>query len=118
MNSLLKKLPILMAMLVLELFIQPAHAFPAKDLMEKFSLEERHMYVTALVHMTSYQAVIDGNQNRANCIIDWYHEPDHWAATTLIQKAFVRYPDKDASPIVVAILNQKCPPRTQAEKSN
>ena len=85
-----------------------AYAFPAKELMEKFSRDERHMYVTALVHMASYHAAIDDDQKRAQCIMDWYHEPDHVEQIIYIQKAFIKFPDWDGVQVVMAVLNQKC----------
>lgn len=104
----LRNLPILTAMLVLGLLIQPAHAFPAKDLMEKFSSLERAMYFKALVDMASYHAAIDQNHERANCINEWFFDPDTKEAVAFVEKAFERFPDTHAARTVVSIINLKC----------
>lgn len=85
-----------------------ADAFPAKDLMEKFPLKERRAYVTALVHMASYQATINKEEERSKCMVDWYHETDHVKAFTYIEKALQKFPDWQGVEVVMVVLNQKC----------
>ncbi|MEM8770644.1 MAG: hypothetical protein AAGD92_03235 [Pseudomonadota bacterium] len=85
-----------------------AQAFTGKELMATFSRDERHMYLTALIHMASYQAVLDGDKLRGQCIMDWYHAPDHLKSAAYIERFLQEYPDKEAAPIVVVLINREC----------
>lgn len=96
---------------------QTASAFTGAELMEKFSRKERHLYVTGLINMASYQAVLQNDEDRSKCIEDWLYDPDHIGTMTTIEKFFVRYPDKQAEPIVVVLINRACgKPKSEIEE--
>ena len=85
-----------------------AYAFPGRDMMKIFSEKERQIYVAALVHMASFQAYQAGEKERGQCMLDWLHKPDQTKAMKLSEHFFTEYPDKDAAPIVLLLMNRKC----------
>ena len=68
-----------------------AHAITAKDVLEKMGDKERFGYVTGLVDMLSYQAVLANDRSRAECIVnEFYNKTD--ATWRLLTATFERYP--------------------------
>ena len=88
-------------------FLAESRAFTGEELMKVFSSKDRVNYVTGLIHMASYQAILDKDETRANCIIDWFHTPD-LAAMTQIEQVFERYDDKHAEPLILVLINREC----------
>jgi hypothetical protein len=52
----------------------PAGAVTAKDVLKKMGDKERFSYVTGLVDMLSYQSVLAGNRDRAECISNEFYK--------------------------------------------
>lgn len=102
-----RHLPTIGAYLIAALAASSAHAITAKDVMEKMAQEERFGYVTGLIDMLSYQALLAGNQARAKCISDaFYGKKD--ATMRLLYQSFGQYSDKSPEGIVVVIMNRAC----------
>ena len=95
--------------LVLSLFatFHDAFAITAKDVMDKMEEKERFAYVTGLVDMLSYEALLSGNQTRAQCIVGaFYGQKDQtWP---LVFQTFGKYPDKAPEGLVVVLMNHAC----------
>ena len=87
--------------------IHDAFAITAKDVMQKMEEKERFGYVTGLVDMLSYQALLAGDKKRAQCIADaFYGQKDRtWP---LLFKTFGKYPDKAPEGLVVVLMNHAC----------
>ncbi len=85
----------------------PAVAFTGKEMMEEFSRDERILYVTGLVDMARYQAHLDDDAERSQCILDWFHSSE-LKPMTQIEQVFSRYDDKQAQPLVVVLINRAC----------
>ena len=85
-----------------------ANALTGQELVESFDARERYMYVAGLADMASYQATLQGNSERAQCIVDWFHHSDG-EAMLQVQQLLEYYPDRHAQPIVVVMINRACP---------
>lgn len=85
----------------------PVNALTARDVMEKMEDKERFGYLTGLVDMMSYQAVLAGDQPRAECISNAFfgRKDDAWNDVAVL---FARYPDKSPQGLVVVLMNKAC----------
>lgn len=87
-------------------FAAPAAAISADDVLNKMEKKERLGYLTGLVDMLSYQAVLAGNRARAECIHDaFYVNKSVW--DQLID-LLGQYPDKAPEGLVVVLTNRAC----------
>jgi hypothetical protein len=84
-----------------------AVAITAKDVMEKMTEKERFGYVTGLIDMLSYQHLLSGNRERAQCISNaFYGKKDE--AWHMLFETFGRYPDKAPEGLVVVLMKRAC----------
>lgn len=91
---------------VLVLAAGPAAAISAKDVLEKMGEKERFSYVTGLVDMLSYQSVLAGKRDRAECIANkFYNSNDTWK---LMMATFEKFSDKAPEGLVVVLMNRAC----------
>lgn len=86
---------------------QTASAITAGDVMEKMTEKERFGYLSGLVDMLSYQALLSGDQPRAKCMVDHFYgrKDKSWAS---VFAAFGRYPDKAPEGLVVLLARKAC----------
>ena len=87
--------------------IQCAFAITAKDVMEKMTEKERFGYVTGLVDMLSYQSLLAGNRQRAQCIADAFYGKKNETWQTLFA-VFGKHPDKAPEGLVTVVMNHAC----------
>ena len=95
----------IIALFVLFALSHSANALPARDVMEKMPEQQRTGYLFGLVDMLSYQSILAGNRQQAECIIAAANDS---AKLETMFKAFDRYPDKAAEGIVVLLMNRAC----------
>lgn len=85
----------------------PAFAITAGDVMNKMEQKERFGYITGLVDMLSYTAILTGNRPRAECISKAFYGKKDEAWGDVVE-LFGRYPDKSPEGLVVVLMNQAC----------
>jgi hypothetical protein len=84
-----------------------AFAITAKDVMEKMTEKQRFGYITGLVDMLSYQHLLSGNRERAQCISNAFYGRNEEAWHKLVD-TFGRYPDKAPEGLVVVLMKHAC----------
>lgn len=94
-------------LLALLLTAKPAVAITAKDVMEKMTEKERFGYVTGLVDMLSYTAVLAGNRGRGECISKAFYG-DKQVTWQHIFQTFGKFPDKAPEGLIVVLMNRAC----------
>jgi len=94
------------ALLLLVVHASLAFAITAKDVAEKMSKEERFSYLTGLVDMLAYQAVLAGNRAHAKCVVDKFY--DDKRVLQLVYDSLKRFPDKAPEGIVILIMKDEC----------
>lgn len=85
----------------------PALAITAKDVMEKMPDKEQYRYITGLVDMLSYQALISGNRPKAECISNAFYSKKEETWRQLFD-TFSRFPDKPPEGLLVVLMNRAC----------
>lgn len=85
-----------------------AVAFTGGEMTEKFDSWERGMYAAGMIDMAAYQMAVHGNQDRGQCVIDWYYD-DPGKHLSRFEQAYERFPDREAEVIVTALINRACP---------
>lgn len=83
-----------------------AHAITAKELMTGMSDEMSKGYISGLVDMLSYKAILDKDRPRARCINDSFYRNDAMLKTVV--DAMYAFPDKEPVAIVVVVMNKVC----------
>lgn len=83
-----------------------AFAITAKDLTDGLSEEMGKGYITGMVDMLSYQAVLDGNREQAICINNAFYRDD--ATLKRVVDAMFEFPDKQPVQILIVVLNKAC----------
>lgn len=92
---------------LLALAIKPAAAITASDVLGKMSDKERFSYVTGLVDMLSYQAVLANDRPRAECITNEFYNKAE-ATWKLISATFEKFGDKSPEGLIVVLMNRAC----------
>jgi hypothetical protein len=84
-----------------------ANAVTAKDVLEKMTEKERFGYVTGLVDMLSYQFVLAGNRERAECVTKAFYSnaEDTWRS---VVSTFQKFEDKSPEGLIVVLMNRSC----------
>ena len=85
---------------------QPAEAITARELMEKMDRNQRFGYLTGLIDMMSYQALLAGDRARAECISDAFYKNN--TMSDRIYETFGKYPDKSPEGLVVVLMKREC----------
>ena len=85
-----------------------ASAFPAKEVMETFERRDRIQYLTGLVDMAAFQSHLQGDDERGQCILDWFYKPEPLSKLDYIERVFTSYPDKSASEIIEVLARREC----------
>lgn len=93
----------------------PAQAMMARDVLEKMTADQRSGYFTGLVDMLSYQHLLDGNEQRAECVVAWFYDRDGTIKKVLA--AFERFPDKAAEGIFILMARKACGPSKAASET-
>ncbi len=84
----------------------PAWAITAEDVMEKMGKDERWGYLTGLVDMMSYQEVLNSNDTRAQCIVDWFYDDE--ATIKRVFATLLHFPDKSVEGILFLMGKKAC----------
>lgn len=63
-------------------------------------------YITGMVDMLSYQAVLQGNRERAICINNAFYRDD--ATLKRVVDAMFAFPDKQPVQVLIVVLNKAC----------
>ena len=74
--------------------------------MEKMGKDERWGYLTGLVDMMSYQALLRGDKTRARCITDWFYEDE--ATAKKVFATLLHFPDKSPESILILTAKKAC----------
>lgn len=94
--------------LILLLFISsPALAIKSGELLEEDSKDISN-YIMGLVDMLSYLEYVKKNDDRGECIFNWYYKTEE--ALAKIYFYMGKYPDKFPESIVIVLTEQACPP--------
>lgn len=85
----------------------PTAAITARDVMEKMEQKERFGYLTGLIDMMSYQALLAGDRARAECISKAYYgkQKEMWER---MFETFGKYPEKAPEGLVVVLMKREC----------
>lgn len=83
-----------------------AHAITAKKLMTGMNKDERNGYISGLVDMLSYQAVLTKDRPRARCINDSFYRND--AMLKRVVDAMYAFSDKEPVAILIVVMNKAC----------
>lgn len=87
---------------------QEANALTGAELLDQFEREDRFVYISGIVDMASYQESLNGDDERAQCIVDWFYSADHRAMLE-VDQLLERYRERHAQPIVLVLINRACP---------
>lgn len=79
-----------------------------EELIRDFSGTDRFNYIAGLVDMYSYEAVLENDRARAECITNWFFHSGSKAMNT-VDQVLKTYPERQAAPIVVILANRECP---------
>lgn len=90
----------------LSLTATPALAITARDVMEKMEQKERYSYLTGLIDMMSYQALLGGDRTRAECISNAFYKRGEMPARIL--ETFGKHLDKAPEGLVVVLMKREC----------
>lgn len=93
-------------LLSLVLCTSPALALTGKDVMEKMNKDVRWGYVSGMVDMLSYRALLDDDKARAECLYKWFYKTDE--TPNLIYGALDRYANKAAQGIIIVFAKRAC----------
>ena len=88
-------------------FAQPAAAITARDVMEKMEQKQRFGYLTGLIDMMSYQVLLAGDRNRAECISKAYYGKQS-DMDAQIFATFSKYPDRAPEALLVVLMKRAC----------
>jgi hypothetical protein len=84
----------------------PAAAITASDVMDKMDQKQRFGYLSGLVDMMSYQALLAGDRARAECISNAFYKRNDMSMRIL--EAFGKYPAKAPEGLVVVLMKREC----------
>lgn len=85
---------------------ESALALTAKDVTDKMSKEERFGYLTGIVDTISYQHVLNGERQIAQCVSDaFYKNKDGLSRMVEVLHAF---PDKSPIAVLMVVLKKEC----------
>lgn len=87
-------------------FSNSALAITAKDLTERMNEDRRFGYLSGLVDMLSYKAVLDGDRAQGRCIIDAFYR-DNTMQKRIID-ALLSFPDREPVAILIVVMNKTC----------
>lgn len=83
----------------------PAWSLTGADVLDKMSADERAGYLAGTVDMAAFLAATQGQAQRTDCIMGWYYHQD--GAKTIIA-GLARYRDREALPVVHALIGRAC----------
>jgi hypothetical protein len=83
----------------------PAAALTGGDLLDRMSSEQRFGYLGGAVEMAAFLSATQGDTERGNCIMGWFYDKD---GTTELANALSRFRDKEALPVVQALIERAC----------
>ncbi|MCB1380911.1 MAG: hypothetical protein KDK89_21465 [Alphaproteobacteria bacterium] len=74
--------------------------------MTGLSDEASNGYITGMVDMLSYQAVLQGNREQASCINNAFYRDE--ATLKRVVDAMFAFPDKQPVQVLIVVLNKAC----------
>lgn len=83
----------------------PSLALTGEDVLDWMSKDERGGYLSGSVEMAAFLSSIQGNNERADCIMDWYYKQDGPAR---VVAALSRYKDRQALPVIHLMIKKAC----------
>jgi hypothetical protein len=98
---------ILIAATTLLMIALPAFAVTAGDVLDRMTDKERGGYLSGAVEMAMYQAGLQGNAKKSECILNWYYKSDGKGSRDVIA-TFDKYKDKSAVMLIQALIDREC----------
>mgnify|MGYP007077462711 CR=1 FL=1 len=68
--------------------------------------DRRNGYLTGLVDMLSYQAVLSGDRSKARCISDAFYRDTDMLKRVI--DAMLSFPDREPVAILIVVMNKAC----------
>lgn len=84
----------------------PAWSITAGDVLDRMSPDERGGYLSGTVEMAAFLSSIQDKKERAECIVRWYFKERK--GTEQIMLALARFKDKQAMPVIHAVIKRAC----------
>lgn len=85
-----------------------ASAFTGEEMMTVFNERERSLYIAGLVDMAAWQFAGSKQQERAECVLQWFYTDDLQVQERL-ENLFVEYPNQEAGKVTLALIGRTCP---------
>jgi hypothetical protein len=89
----------------------PAWSLTGEDVLDRMSKDERGGYLAGSIEMAAFLSAMQGNNKRADCIMDWYYKQD---GVEKLVAALSGYKDRQALPVVHVIIKKACGEYTPA----
>jgi hypothetical protein len=86
--------------------LSAATAITSQDVTSRMSADMSKGYVAGLVDMLSYEAVLESNRDRAQCIVDAFYRND--SVPGKVADAMLAFPDKEPAIVLIAVMKQIC----------
>lgn len=83
-----------------------SHALTAREVMQEMPEQKRFSYLSGIVDTLSYQSLLDGNRQRAECIVNAFYK-DKDGLGRIINMLYA-YPDKGPVAILLVALKKEC----------
>jgi len=83
----------------------PAVALTGGDVLDGMNNDQRSGYLAGAIEMAAFLNATQGNTGRGNCIMGWFYDKK---GTDEIVAALARFKDKQALPVVQALVERAC----------
>jgi len=83
----------------------PAWSLTGEDVLDRMSSDESSGYLAGSIEMAAFLSAMQGNNQRADCIMDWYYNQD---GVEKLVAALSSYKDRQALPVVHVIIKKAC----------
>lgn len=87
------------------LFATPAYALTGGDILDKMNSDQRGSYLAGSVEMAAFLTSLEGNKERASCIMDWYYKQN---GIDSIVAMLSKYKDRQALPVLQVLIKRAC----------
>lgn len=94
-----------LATLLLILGTSSASALTGEDVIDRMSSDQRSSYLFGAMEMAAFLAAVEGDEERSQCIPDWFHDQDGLKEIILTLEEFK---ERSAMPIIHTLFRRAC----------
>ena len=94
------------ALVILSMSVPSANALTGEDIMSKMNADQRHAFIAGSIEMAALMFHLQGERQKASCVMDWFYDGDDGAQQIL--QAFAQFSDRQTHPVILTLINGAC----------